>query len=534
MMLVLDPFNSAVIKKRALVIGNNYSGADQISGQRDATEIAAALEEIGFEVVRLMEGHVDPMRATLQSFGDSLEDADVVVFFYSGHGYQINGMNYLLPVGSTIDPADPVLSLDEVMSSLGGARDQAVKIVLLEACRTNVALPTVGAEKKLKDVQGWSLGLAKPQNTPQTTLFQYAASFGQFAISGNAGELSYYTSALLSSIREPGLEIRQLLRRVRNEVFYNTSHGQSPTDEGISRIPGTFYLSDPISIHAIIPEKPNDALLVILNGKIVLNATDRDEAKLQLNAGDNELALFVSKGKTYHNNHDWDRTEGWKYRLDLVLPGSTESFGDHEDHPFRDGPHHGKVFEVARVVINVDPVKAVTKVVARDTEVFNEEAPFWAQKQDVLFERSITDLNLAPEEIFSGPANPGSLAPLLRPFLVELLKSGKILGVKVADPSRTFVTVRGNTALESLAVRCMEKRQDRINDLKASITAAFNRDPTPFAIFDHGLTECMRDAAASQGSSINSDDIRIWTAIEDRSDETADARVTNAAVAAMA
>src|SRR3954471_16836881 len=156
MMSVLDPLNSIATKKRALVIGNNYSGADQISGQKDAMEIAVALEDIGFEVVRSMEGHVDQMRATLQSFGDNLEDADVVVFFYSGHGYQINGMNYLLPVGSTIDPTDPVLALDEVMSSRGGARDQAVKIVLLEACRTNVALPTVEAGKKLKDVQGWS------------------------------------------------------------------------------------------------------------------------------------------------------------------------------------------------------------------------------------------------------------------------------------------------------------------------------------------------------------------------------------------
>jgi hypothetical protein len=517
----------------ALVIGNGYTGSDRVSGKEDATAMTGALKALGFSIVTVLDGDVTEIKNALTDFRKQIAKAKVVLFFYSGHGYQLSGANYLLPVGSTIDPAKPEISLDKVvLRSLSGAPDGAVKLVFLDACRTNADLPVVGG-KKLKTVPGWKPGLAKAQQgVPPSTLFGYAATYGQPAVSGNIGGLSPYTSVLLGSIREPGLEIRDLLARVHDQVFAITQRQQSPKDEGIGGLPTSFYLSKPVFVHAIVPEDPNDDLLVFLNGKIALNAPTHIETDFKLNAGDNELVLMVARGKTYHNNHDWDRPEGWKYRLDLVLPdGRKETFEGHEDTPFKDGPHQGRVFEVARILINVDPISAATAVTARDTDVWNRESlttPRYALNQELLFETSIASLNLTPEDILSGAVDLGGVAAILRPFLIEFLKSGTVLGQTIADPNHTFINVWGNRELKTYVQTAMiQGRDDRIRDLKDSITEVFKRNPTPFKLFDQRLIEAVQKAAA--GSGIPVDAIRVWTALHDSSDETpAVAASTNA------
>ncbi|HEX3529857.1 MAG TPA: hypothetical protein VH988_22585 [Thermoanaerobaculia bacterium] len=147
-----------------------------------------------------------------------------------------------------------------------------------------------------------------------------------------------------------------------------------------------------------------------------------------------------------------------------------------------------------------------------------QDVPVWAQDQEVLFESSVQALNLSPEDILADNLDLGFLGPFIRPAIVELLKSGKLLGQVVADPSQTFVTVRGNKLLESAVQTCMtQNRDDRIRDLKASILAALERNPKPFDIFDKGLQDCVRQIAPTQGVPLQPDDIRIWTALEDRS-----------------
>jgi len=324
--------------------------------------------------------------------------------------------------------------------------------------------------------------------------------------------------ALLQYLPEPGLELDKLFAKVHAYV----PSPQQPIEAG--QIPQNFFFRDPVFVHAVVPEAPNDDLLVILNGDIVLNTTKPIEKDFRLKAGDNELVLLVSRGKTYHNNHDWDRPEGWKYQLDLVLPdGSKETFEGHEDTPFKDGPHQGKVFEVARVRIHVDPTSAVTAVTARDTDIWNRESPVnprYTLNQELLFEASIASLNLTPEDILSGAIDLGGIAAVFRPFLVEFLKSGTVLGQAIADPSKTFVNVWGNRELKGYVETAMiQGRNDRIRDLKDSITEVFKRNPTPFKLFDERLIEAIRSAAKAQGSTIPSEDIRVWTALHDGSDQ---------------
>lgn len=517
----IDPLNPSTSKKRALVIGNNYSGVDAITGQADATAVADVLRGIGFTVDLLPEGHVDEMTTALETFGDTIGGADIVVFFYSGHGYQINGVNYMLPVESTINPAKPVLSMDEVMRSLGGAKDDAVKIVLLDACRTNATLPVTENGKTLQDVPGWSPGLAKPQHVPLTTLFQYAASFGQFAIGGKIGDLSYYTGVLVGLISEPGLEIRQLLRRARDQVFDLSSHKQSPTDEGIGQLPSTFYLREPAYIDVVNHGGHGD-LVVILNNDVAFATNQPRTERFYLNARDNEIVLFMSSPRTYRNNHDWDFPEGWNYQLDLMLPKGPEILEGHEDTPFKNGPHFGRTFMVAKVHIYVNPESAEVSILDRDTDMWKHESlesPRWSLDQDLLFQVSIAELNLTPDDILSDAVDLGSIsAAILRPFLVEFLKSGTVLGQTIAEPSRTFLTVWGNRELKSYVETAMvQGRDDRLRDLKASIAEVFKRNPTPFKVFDDRLIEAVQSAAV--GSGIPAEDIKVWTALHVRSSE---------------
>ena len=514
-------------KKVALVIGSSYSGADQVSGVEDASAISEYLCEMDFSVLLLLDGKTQAITDSLDELRARIANSEIVVFFYSGHGYQINGANFLLPVGTAIDPADPQAPLEEVFRRLSGAPDGAVKLVLLDACRSNVNLKVSGGGV-LGGVPGWSPGLGKPSSAaPPRTLFGFAASFGRTAASGQPDEISPYTSALLRSIREPGLEIRQFLLRVRDDVFVGTRRRQAPKEEGLANIPEPFYLRDPVFVPAAIPQGNFSNLLVVLNGQMVLDSTQKPQDRLRLKAGENDLFLLVSSGKTYRNGHTWERTEGWKYHLDLTLPnGVTVPFEDSEDAPFKDGPHHGKVFTVAKAKILVDPTSAETTLPANslDVKIWNQGIPLWAQDQELLYEKRVKDLDL--DRILDPAALPAANLGILPGqtivvLLRELLKTGTLLGKKIADPEQTFFVVRGNEAFKGWARTCVEARMDdRIKDLRASVEAAIRRDPRPFDSFDQALTACVKDLARQEGDdSLPLDDIKVWTAIEDRRGE---------------
>lgn len=203
----------------ALVIGNSYSGS--LSGRLDAELIALHLCQLGFSVdlfpdasFRQLEG--DGARqddGALAEFRRKIRNAKEVIFFYSGHGYQIGGKNYLLPNDRDFSQNDPQLPLSRVLWALKGAPDEAVKIVFLDACRTLTGPPAAG--------------LTEVHDLPPTTLLAFATEYGRTAPSGRAGQISPYTAALAKSMREPGLEIYDLLAQVSRELAASGS-GQAP------------------------------------------------------------------------------------------------------------------------------------------------------------------------------------------------------------------------------------------------------------------------------------------------------------------
>ncbi|HKI00697.1 MAG TPA: caspase family protein [Thermoanaerobaculia bacterium] len=504
----MNPAMNAQKKKMALVIGNSvYGDGNDVSGKENALAMAGALETLGFIVSPpVFDANQETLNGALNAFAEQIEDADVVVLFYSGHGVQLDNKNYLIPTDGSVGGETLVL-LENALQRLGMAPNEAVKIAFVDACRNNKDLPD-GAPK----------GLANPPLAPPNTLQAYAASPGQFAEGGKPTEKSVYTRAILSHLLEPGLQLGNFFANVRADVS-RFSDGQEPFQAGT--FPQDFFFRDPVYINARTPGWPHSPLVVILNGEVVLTTNQAAVTDLRLNARENHLVLMVSNGKTYHNGQVWGRTDGWSYKLDLQLPeGQIVTFEDHEEVPFKDGPHHGQTFIVARATIFVHPETAAVTVPLQETGLERRDIQFWALDQEILFQAKLADLQISPDDILGGSID-FSLAPLLKPFLAQFLKTGKFLGTLIADPDKTFVAVRGNKELRPVAQHCMTVGwPNRLRDLRASFESFFkDRNPRPFDVFAEGLDQDIRANAADFGIQRPLEDLRVWTSLDDLSAE---------------
>jgi uncharacterized caspase-like protein len=210
-------------KRVALVIGNSaYRVGPLTNPTSDAEAVAAALSEIGFDQVILkrdlgMEG----MRAALKELGGAITGAEIGAVFFAGHGTEIGGRNYLIPVDASLPRAADIdleaISLDTVLRQLDGVTK--LKLVILDACRNNI-FPLAGASRS----QSRGLARIEPEDN---TLIAYAAKEGTIADDGE-GRHSPFTAALLKHIGTPGLEIRFLFAEVRDDVLAATGHQQQP------------------------------------------------------------------------------------------------------------------------------------------------------------------------------------------------------------------------------------------------------------------------------------------------------------------
>lgn len=231
----------AVTEQRtALVIGNStYSFGPLKNPVNDASDMAAVLQRLGFTVTLKKNTRQQEMEESIREFGNRLKRGGVGLFFYAGHGIQISGKNYLIPIGARIDKEtdakyqaiDAEMVLDE-MAHAGNP----MNIVILDACRDN----PLG-----RSLRSAGRGLAIISDAPQGTFITYSTSPGKTASDGKARN-SPYTSALLQAIREPGLPIEQVFKKVRQRLTHETGGKQIPWE--LSSLQGDFYFSrGPIS-----------------------------------------------------------------------------------------------------------------------------------------------------------------------------------------------------------------------------------------------------------------------------------------------
>jgi formylglycine-generating enzyme required for sulfatase activity len=269
-------------KRVALVVGNSaYKNVTPLDNPvHDARLMADTLRSLGFALVggtaqlNLDKAGFD---GAVQSFGNQLQGADVGLFCYAGHGVQVRGANYLVPVGANptkeADVDFQMLDSNLVLRQMEGAGTK-LNIVILDACRNN---PFGG-----RSLRGTDSGLAQ-MRAPEGTLISFATQPGNVAQDGAAGN-SPYTSALAQTLRRPGLDIFQTFNEVGLAVMQATGDSQQPWVSS-SPIQGNFYFAGkaagPAPLAAIAP------------------APGADEVFWQTIKDDNSQALFDEFLKKY-------------------------------------------------------------------------------------------------------------------------------------------------------------------------------------------------------------------------------------------
>jgi hypothetical protein len=236
---------SAFAEKRvALVIGNAaYAGASLANPANDADDVAAALNRLEFDVVRKKDLTVRGFDEALDAFESAAKGADVALFFFSGHGVQIDKRGYLAPIDVKAETESSALrelvAIQEIVSRI--EHTAKASVILLDACRDSPLqerLRRIAIEKNREFVP--AKGLPPISVTGSNTLIVYATAPGETASDGK-GRNSPFTASLLKNIDTPGLEIEQMFKQVTADVLRATGGKQQP--ERLSRMQSILVLA---------------------------------------------------------------------------------------------------------------------------------------------------------------------------------------------------------------------------------------------------------------------------------------------------
>jgi len=226
----------AAERRIALVIGNSaYKNAPLVNPGNDARAVAQSLREMGFTVDERRNVNQAVMRRVIRDFGDQLAKGGVGLFYYAGHGMQIRGRNFLIPVGSDIQREDEVedqaVDARLVLEKMARAKN-ALNIVILDACRNNPFLSSFRSA---------TVGLAA-MDAPAGTIVAFSTAPGQVAADGQ-GDNGLYTKHLVSYMREPGLKVEDVFKRVRASVRQESGGMQTPWEN--TSLEADFYFKPP-------------------------------------------------------------------------------------------------------------------------------------------------------------------------------------------------------------------------------------------------------------------------------------------------
>ncbi|MDN5788026.1 caspase family protein [Pseudorhodobacter sp.] len=235
--------DAALAKRVALVIGMaKYQHIESLDNTaNDARLIADTLRGIGFDVTLVIDAGYAELSKSMDSFAFDAETAELALIYFAGHGIEVQGENYLVPIDADVrsnrDVQRQSVSLDNLLATVDRAR--VMRIVVLDSCRNNPFGDAIDATAK---ANAKPVGLA-PANPERGTLVAYAARDGQVALDGN-GANSPFALALADRMKVPGLEISLMFRQVRDEVLAKTFNQQEPHTYGsLSGVP--FYLAGP-------------------------------------------------------------------------------------------------------------------------------------------------------------------------------------------------------------------------------------------------------------------------------------------------
>jgi len=242
----VNPRNVDTQRRIALVIGNSmYKVSPLKNPANDAAIMAKTLRGFGFAVDERINLGMKEMEQAIEAFGHKIKQGGVGLFYYAGHGMQVNGENYLLPVDANIEGEAEVrykaVNAGLVLAKMDMANN-GMNIVILDACRNNPFA---------RSFRSSNTGLAT-MDAPSGTIIAYATSPGKVASDGS-GANGLYTSLLVRSMQKPGTKIEDVFKQVRTSVRQETGGEQIPWES--SSLEGDFYFKLPKEGKTIVAEE---------------------------------------------------------------------------------------------------------------------------------------------------------------------------------------------------------------------------------------------------------------------------------------
>ena len=289
--LVLKKMQSE--KRIALIIGNaDYVSTPLKNPVNDARLMDSTLRELGFKTIKIENATQKKMKQAIDDFGRQIKNGGVGLFYYAGHGIQVNGRNYLVPVNAKIDTEADVeyesVDSGRVLAKMESANNR-LNIVFLDACRNNPFARSFRSGDK---------GLAR-LDAPRGTFVAYATAPGSVASDGN-GRNGLFTSELVKAIKSPNVKIEDVIKIVRNRVYSSTGGKQIPWSS--SSLMGDFYFKLLASKTDI--QMPSDVGFSLddLQQKDKELAENERKAKSAWGYKLNEMSLAFSKVKNYETS----------------------------------------------------------------------------------------------------------------------------------------------------------------------------------------------------------------------------------------
>jgi len=220
------------LSKVALIIGNSsYKIAPLANPINDAVDINNALEGLGFKTIKLIDADKKEIIEAINHFGEELQTSDIGLFYFAGHGLQVKGDNYLIPINSNINSESDIEFEGVNVSRLLGKMDKQenkINIVMLDACRNNPFA---------RSFRSMSRGLSRV-DAPTGTFVVFSTAPGEVAQDGD-GKNGVFTKHLLRHIKTPNLPIEEVMKKVRVSVMQETDKKQVPWQS--SSLTGSFY-----------------------------------------------------------------------------------------------------------------------------------------------------------------------------------------------------------------------------------------------------------------------------------------------------
>lgn len=225
-------------RKTALIIGNGtYKSGPLKNAVNDALDMAALLSEKGFKVILRKDASRAEMREAIREFGNEISEGGVGLFYYSGHGLQVDGINYLVPLDADIElkaeVAEECVSANTVLKVMEYSNNR-INIIILDACRNNPFRSFSRSDEK---------GITRmdpPQGAKQGSIVAFATAPGDVASDGD-GRNGLYTSKLMKYINTPGLKLEEVFKMTRIDVLGISDGRQIPWEN--NSLTGDFYFT---------------------------------------------------------------------------------------------------------------------------------------------------------------------------------------------------------------------------------------------------------------------------------------------------